>query len=131
MSVAGRAAATYRRMEVETRSQLELVALLYDGALRFVGQSRAAIERGDIAARGEAVSRALAIIGELQSTLNLDKGGDIAAELDRLYVYITERLLEITTTGNAAICDELQKLLAPLSEAWKQAAANERTKGLP
>ena len=57
-----RGADAYRRMNVETRSPLELVVMLYDGALRYLGEARSAIERRDVNARAEAVSRTLAIL---------------------------------------------------------------------
>ena len=57
--------------------------MLYDGALRFLREARDAIERSDIAARARGVSRALAIVAELQSTLNLEEGGEIAARSTR------------------------------------------------
>jgi flagellar protein FliS len=125
----GRAADAYRRVEVETRTPLELVTMLYDGALRFVSESRAAHERGDIAARGAAVSRALAIVGELQGTLNFEKGGAIADDLNRLYAYVQERLITITTKGDLTACDEVHKLLKPLRDSWAELATAERVKG--
>ena len=66
--------AAYRSVEVQSRTPLELVVMLYDGALRFLATGREAIERKDIRARHEAFSRLLAIISHLQSTLDLDGG---------------------------------------------------------
>ena len=115
-----RGAEAYRRMNVETKSPLELVVMLYDGALRFVGEARDAIARKDVPARTEASRRALDIILELQNTLNMENGGDIARELDRLYAYISARLLDVTR-GDAAAADEVHKLLGTLRDAWSQA----------
>ena len=115
-----RGAEAYRRIEAESRSPMELVLMLYDGALRFVGEARNAIARQDVHARGEAVSRVLAIIGELQSTLNISDGGAIAAELDRLYGYMTSRLLDVTVHQDAAALDDVQKVLLTLREGWAQ-----------
>ena len=64
MIAASRAAQTYRRVESESRSPLELVVMLYDGALRFVNDAREAHARKDVRARGQAISKTLAIIGE-------------------------------------------------------------------
>jgi len=55
---ASRAASSYLQTEVQSRTPLELVVMLYDGALRFLSNARSAIERNDIAARREAISRA-------------------------------------------------------------------------
>ena len=117
-----RGAEAYRRTEAQSRSPVELVIMLYDGALRFVGEARAAVARNDIRTRGEAVSRALAIVSELQNTLSVDTGGDIARELDRLYTYINYRLLDVSAKRDAAALDEVQKLLLTLREAWSQIA---------
>jgi flagellar protein FliS len=78
--------------------------------------------RRDLAARGTAISRALAIVGELHSTLNVKDGGDIARELDRLYSYITQRLLDVTAKGDESALEEIYKLLCTLREGWSQIA---------
>ncbi len=117
-----RGADAYRRMEAESRSPMELVVMLYDGAIRFVGEARAAIARNDVRARTEATRRALDIVSELQMTLNVKEGGDIARELDRLYSYMAEKLLAVTR-GDAAAAEEIYKLLGTLREGFSQAAA--------
>ena len=64
MSFAGRGLDSYRQTQAQSRTPVELVVMLYDGALRFLATARAAIERRDIPARREALSRTLAIISE-------------------------------------------------------------------
>ena len=117
-----RGADAYRRMEAESRSPMELVVMLYDGAIRFMGDARNAIARNDVRARTEATRRVLDIVSELQNTLNVEEGGDIARELDRLYVYISTKLLDVTR-GDAAAADEIHKLLCTLRDGFSQAAA--------
>ncbi|HUK35227.1 MAG TPA: flagellar export chaperone FliS [Vicinamibacterales bacterium] len=113
-----RARDAYLQTEMQSRTPLELVAMLYDGAIRFTTAARDAAERRDIAARGYAVSRTLAIISELQSTLDLERGGEIAASLDRLYRYVTERLLTASMKKDAAPFDDALKVLTTLREGW-------------
>ena len=117
-----RGAEAYRRIEAESRSPMELVLMLYDGALRFVGEAREAMARKDVRARGEAISRTLAIVAELQNTLNVSEGGDIAGELDRLYTYINSRLLAATANHDAAALEEVHKVLMTLREGWAHVA---------
>ena len=117
-----RGAEAYRRTEAQSRSPVELVLMLYDGAIRFVGEARSAVDRRDIAARGEAISRALAVVSELQNTLDVSTGGDIARQLDRLYSYINTRLLDVSLKRDAAALDEVQKLLTTLRDGWSQVA---------
>jgi flagellar protein FliS len=111
---------TYRRVTAETRSPIELVVMLYDGALRFIGEAREAADRNDIAGRTRAVSRALAIIMELQNTLRLEEGGDVARELDRLYSYMTSRLLDSNVKRDRKALDEVHRLLSTVREGWAQ-----------
>jgi flagellar secretion chaperone FliS len=102
---------------------VELVVMLYDGAIRFVLEAREAIGRKDVRARTAAVSKAINIVAELQNTLNVKEGGDIARELDRLYTYINLRLLDVTRKGDSGALDEIHKLLCTLREGWSQIAA--------
>lgn len=96
--------------------------MLYDGAIRFLDQARDAHKRGDRRARAQGVSRALAIVSELQNTLDVERGRDIAGELDRLYHYVMRRLLDVTTTGDGAALDEILQLLGTLRDGWAQAS---------
>lgn len=121
---ANRGLASYRQVEVQSRTPLELVTMLYDGALRFLGTARDAIERQDINTRREALNRALAIIAELQSTLNMEQGGEIAAELDRLYEYANMRLLDAAMRNDAAPVDEVRRIFEILREGWATISTN-------
>ena len=96
--------------------------MLYDGALRFIAEAVEADANRQIARRGHAISRTLAIIGELQNTLNVKEGGDLAAELDRLYAYMQQRLLDVTMKKDKSALPEVQKLLSMLREAWMKIA---------
>jgi flagellar protein FliS len=118
-----RAAQAYRRVESESRSPLELVVMLYDGALRFLGEASAAAARGDLRGRAKGVSRTLAIVAELQSTLDVEKGGAVAHQLDDLYTYITSRLLDVALKNDATAIDEARTLLTPIRDAWSQIAS--------
>ncbi len=117
-----RGAAAYYETHVQSRSPLELVVMLYDGALQSLAQAADAMERQDMARKGDALSRALAIVAELQSTLNLQEGGEVAAELDRLYSHVTERLIEANVQRQATPIREVVRLLTPLRDAWAQIA---------
>jgi flagellar secretion chaperone FliS len=99
---------------------MELVVMLYDGALRFVAEARDAISTNNVSARTEATRRALDIVIELQNTLDIAQGGDIARDLDRLYTYISSKLTDVTL-GDDKAADEIQSLLSTLRDGWVQA----------
>lgn len=109
---------TYRQTQVQSRTPLELVVMLYDGGLKFLAQTRDAIERGDIRARHTASTRALAIVNELQSTLNMEQGGDIARQLDELYAYVNGRILKAAAENAVGPVDEAARVLETLRESW-------------
>ena len=102
----------------QTVAKTRQIVMLYDGALKFMGKARDAIERRDIPARRDAISRTLAIISELQSTLNLAEGGQVAAELDRLYSYANTRLLEAAMKNEVAAIDDVKRVFEILRDGW-------------
>ena len=122
MVTSSRAAQAYRRVESESRLPLELVVMLYDGALRFLVEAGEAHARKDLRARGKAISRVLAIMSELQNTLDIEKGGQVADQLDNLYTYVMSRLIDVTVKQDVAAIDEVHQLLTPLRDAWGQIA---------
>jgi flagellar protein FliS len=121
---ASRGAHAYRTVDAQSRSPLELVVMLYDGGIRFLGEARDAHERKDMVGRAVGVSRALAIVGELRSTLNLDEGGEMALDLDRLYDYMMNRLLDVTTKRDTSGLEEVQRLMKTVREGWMQLSAS-------
>jgi flagellar secretion chaperone FliS len=120
VNVQARGASAYRQVQVQSRSPLELVVMLYDGALASLTEASEAAASNNIRARVAAVSKALAIITELQNTLNVEEGGAIAADLDRLYTYASHRLLDVTTQGDLSALREIHKLLTTVRDAWHE-----------
>ena len=119
---AAAAALTYRRTEIQSRSPIELVIMLYEGASRAMSAARTAIEQGNGQAKREAVSRALAIVAELQNVLNMESGGEIATSLDALYSFVNGRLIDANQQNNVTAIDDAVRVLTPLHEAWVQLA---------
>jgi flagellar protein FliS len=117
-----RGADAYYQTHVQSRSPLELVVMLYDGALRFLDQAAEAMDRGDMASKAMALSKAFAILAELQNTLNVKDGGDVARQLDALYSHMYDRLVDANVQRSSAPIRDVMKLLQPLRDAWSQVA---------
>jgi flagellar protein FliS len=117
-----RGADAYYQTHVQSRSPLELVVMLYDGALRFLDQAAEAMDRGDMASKAMALSKAFAILAELQNTLNVKDGGDVAQQLDALYSHMHDRLVDANLQRSSAPIRDVMKLLGPLRDAWSQVA---------
>jgi len=115
----------YHNAAVNTASPGQLVVMMYDGLLRFVAKARAgcALPESDperLRLVQEGVGRSLAIIDELRSTLDKEKGGEYAANLDRLYDYYARRLLKAQISFDDAPLAEVEKLVGTLREGWSQ-----------
>ena len=113
----------YRRTEAQSASPMQLIVMLYDGALQFLSEARTAHAAGDMPRRAHALRRVANILAECQSTLDLERGGAVADELDRLYSYMSARLIDVTVKKDPTAIDELYKLMTPLRQAWAEAAA--------
>jgi flagellar protein FliS len=111
---------SYQQERVEQASPLELTCLLYEGAIQAIEQAEVFLRRGEILARGRAITRAQAIIAELNSALDRTKGGELAARLGLLYDYSLAKLLEAHTNQDGQALSEVRRLLKELHEAWVQ-----------
>ena len=112
----------YQETAINTATPVKLVVLLYQGAIRFMQKAVSDIESKNLEGKRDSVGHALAIIQELHATLNLERGGEIAAELDRLYDFVTARILEASTRLDARPLKEALHVMTDLVGAWEQIA---------
>ncbi len=112
----------YRETEIRTANPLQLVVILYDGAIQGLQEAREQLRRGDIEGRARAVNRTMAIISELQASLNLEAGGQIARCLELLYAYMNRRIFEANFGQAAEPLGEVISLLTTLRAAWSDLA---------
>jgi flagellar protein FliS len=111
----------YRQNQVQTASREQILIMLYDGAIRFVGQARQAIENGDRLGRLEPISRAMAIISELSNTLDHSIGGEMAENLDALYAFMIRSLTDANRKIDAQPLDAVENILKSLRATWVEA----------
>ena len=104
---------------VDGASPHRLVEMLFEGLMASFAQARGAMRSGNIEAKGEAIGRAVRIIDEgLKAGLNVQEGGQLAADLRDLYAYITVRLTYANRHNDEAAIAECAQLIEPLSTAW-------------
>lgn len=115
-----RAATAYLQTQVTTTSQGDIVIMLFDGALKFLNQAKELLAKNDMAGKGLAISRTLDIINELDSTLNMEKGGAVAANLHGLYVFCTNHLVRANLKKDAKMVDEVLNILSGIRGAWAE-----------
>jgi len=108
-------------LQVQQASPHRLIQMLMEGGLSRLAEARGALVRGDMAQKGEALGKAIAIISGLREGLNLKAGGKLAANLASLYDYMTRRLLkaarEDAQSLEAALI-EASGLLSRIKSAW-------------
>jgi len=116
------ASQTYAQDSVLTASGEKLVVMLYDGLARFLARAAAALRAEDIAAAGNALNRAGAILDELLSTLD-PAAGEITQRLADIYLFCKRELLAAQLKRDPKRIERVAKLLAELREAWATIAA--------
>jgi len=107
------------------------VVMLYEGAIRFLNQSITAIHAKDLETKRQSIDRAVAVIQHLQSTLDMTQGKEVAADLDRLYSYITSRILDASGKLQIAPLEEAIKLLTVLLSGWEEVARKQAEHAVP
>ncbi len=115
-----KAAQAYFQTKVNTTDQGQLLLLLYDGALKFLQQAREKMIEKDYAAKGILISKVIDIINELTNTLNLEKGGSLAENLNNLYFLCTTRLLQANLKMNVEQLDNVADILTGLRSAYAE-----------
>ena len=113
---------SYRQVATQTASPGQLVLMLYDGAIRFLERALIGFSKEDPAEFNETVSnnvmRAQEIINELNYSLNLELGGEIAKRLRQLYLYFDRRLTESNLAKEPSGIKEVISRVSSLREAW-------------
>ena len=110
----------YLENEVLTAEPMKLVILLYQGAIDAIGVARWQTAPADRTARLKSINKALAIVWELNRSLDMKQGGDVSVQLAKLYGYIRGRLLEGARNLRDEPLAETERLLLTLLEAWRQ-----------
>lgn len=115
-----RATQAYMQTNVGTADQGRLLLMLYDGALKFLQQAREKMLEKDYAAKGILISKVIDIVNELSSSLNMERGGDLAVNLSNLYFLCTARLLEANLKMSVERLDSVSQILSGLRSAYAQ-----------
>jgi len=119
----------YRATKVETAGSVDLVVMLYQGAVKFVRLGIDALDRADSQAAHTNFVRAQDIVAELLSSLDREKGGAIASQLASVYDYCFRRLILANVKRDRDAAREVIGILRDLGTAWQQIAVQQRQAG--
>ena len=111
----------YQNNQIATASREQILLMLYDGAIRFCKQAKAAIEAKDAATKGTYISKTVAIITEFSNSLDHEIGGDIASNLDALYNFMLAELSKANINNDPGKIDTVCNMLCELRATWAEA----------
>ncbi len=130
-------AAQYRAVRshglVADASPTRLVQIMFEGVLSHLATARGSMERikddrplNDVIAKGNAMGKAVALIGQLNGTLDMQRGGQIAENLRALYEYMLNRLTLANATNDVRVVAEVAGLVAEVKSGWDQIVTDSR-----
>ena len=112
------ARSSYREAAVRGASPVRLVICLYEQAIEDLRRAVLALEKGDIAARTREINHEIKVIGQLQGSLDMERGGEVARNLERFYNVLRAGLTEAQAKQSARILEQQVSQLATVHEAW-------------
>jgi flagellar protein FliS len=122
-------AARYRQSQVETATPAQLLVMLYDGAIRFLTIAREKMATGEIEPRHTNLLKTQNILAELLSSLNLREGGEVAINLQRVYTYMLQQLVEANLQDNPKPIEEVLGMFCDLRDSWAVVAQETLSQG--
>ncbi|HQN64389.1 MAG TPA: flagellar export chaperone FliS [Methylophilus sp.] len=120
----------YKTMSIETgvaaANPVQLIVMLYEGAIVACRSAIPHIKNNDYAKKSEMIFKAIKIIQSgLRMSLDKQQGGQIAENLDALYIYMTNLLIKANIENRTELVEEVIKLLTELCSAWEEISKRE------
>jgi flagellar secretion chaperone FliS len=114
----------YQQAQFATVDRGQLLLMMFDGAQRFLSQAEQRLPADDIAGFVTALGRAQAVIAELLSTLDHQRGGEIATNLDRLYRFMLDHLVEANLAKSVRHVGQVRRILGIIGDAYREVLRN-------
>ncbi|HEX2730639.1 MAG TPA: flagellar export chaperone FliS [Polyangiaceae bacterium] len=124
------AVAQYRKVQVQTISQGELLLALYDGLFRFLNEAKDCLDKGDANRARTLNSKSYAILSELSIALDPEIAPELCANLQALYSFCMDRIRGANRSGTSQPLAEVIRVLTPLREAWQIAVPQAMKEGV-
>ncbi len=112
-------AALNQQKELKDSDRVQIIAMLYDGAINFILKAKEKLEVGDTIGKSHFIKKTSAIVKELANSLNMD-GGEIAINLRNLYEFVLESLIKAEINNNMDALNDAEKVMDILRGSWKE-----------
>ncbi len=109
----------YQNVQVMTADRVRIIIMLCEGVIRFNKSAQRSIREGDIEGRNNFINRSLAIISELNGSLNMEEGGEIAQKLQSLYEFSASQLTQANLKNSARHIDVVTGIISELKAGWE------------
>lgn len=116
----------YLQREIEGKSNVEIVVMLYDAGVKFMNRAMTAIDEKNIEQAHLNITKTQNIVNELSGMLDMKQGGDIAVNLFNLYSFISERLISANVKKDKDKIREALEIFSSLREAWVEIAKKDK-----
>lgn len=110
----------YKNASVNTTDQGTLILMLYDGTIKFLNISLEKLKVKDFEGAHKSITRAKNIISELLGSLDIERSGEIGENLQKLYAFMYDRLIDANVNKNSTYISEVIELMTELREGWRQ-----------
>lgn len=110
----------YKKARIQTADQGKLVILLYDAVVKSINEAISAIRKNDIESSHNNILKSQKIITELLISLNINEGGEIAKNLQGIYVFINKQLMQANLKKDEKILSDILEMVSNLRDAFKQ-----------
>ena len=109
---------SYKKMQIETADPATLILMLYDRAIVLLDKAKNEIIEKQYEEKGHSLTKANEIIAELAGSLDMEKGGEIATSLSRLYNFVMREIIDADTNLNTNAIDNARRIVSELRESW-------------
>ena len=128
----GRMLKHYQKTRIESAGNIDLVIICYEKAIQCLHQAKVHFQENQFEQKAGKIQMAIDIITELQNSLNFESGGQIARNLDALYVYVVQSLIDGDIKKDLTVFDDALRIMMELKNAWEDIASdNENRVNIP
>ena len=111
-------AESYKKMQIQTANPATLILMLFDRAIVLLDRAKNEILEKQYEEKGYSLTKANEIIAELLGALDMEKGGEIASSLSKLYNFVMREILDADKNLNTKAIDNARRIVSELRESW-------------
>ncbi len=109
---------SYKKTQIETADPATLILMLFDRAIVLLDKAKKEILEKDYEQKGYSLTKANEIIAELAGSLDMEKGGEIATSLKRLYGFVLQQIVDANENRDTNAIDNARRVVSELRESW-------------